>query len=43
VASLGIVWNIVDALNALMTVQNLVAVLLLSSVVAKETSITGRQ
>jgi AGCS family alanine or glycine:cation symporter len=37
VASLDIVWNIADALNALMTVPNLIAVLLLSGVVVKET------
>ncbi|GMO33458.1 MAG: sodium:alanine symporter family protein [Termitinemataceae bacterium] len=37
VASLGIVWDIADALNALMTVPNLIAVLLLSNVIAKET------
>ncbi|GMO43204.1 MAG: sodium:alanine symporter family protein [Termitinemataceae bacterium] len=37
VASLGIVWDIADALNALMTIPNLIAVLLLSNVIAKET------
>jgi AGCS family alanine or glycine:cation symporter len=37
VLSLDLVWNIADALNALMTVPNLVAVLLLSGVIASET------
>jgi AGCS family alanine or glycine:cation symporter len=37
VLSLGLVWDIADALNALMTIPNLVAVLLLSGVIASET------
>jgi AGCS family alanine or glycine:cation symporter len=37
VLSLDIVWNIADALNALMTIPNLIAVLLLSGVIASET------
>lgn len=37
VLSLDIVWNIADALNALMAIPNLVAVLLLSGVIAAET------
>jgi AGCS family alanine or glycine:cation symporter len=37
VLSLDLVWNIADALNALMTVPNLAAVLLLSGVIASET------
>ncbi|MDR2576407.1 MAG: sodium:alanine symporter family protein [Treponema sp.] len=37
VLSLDIVWNIADALNALMIIPNLVAVLLLSGVIAAET------
>ncbi|HML38639.1 MAG TPA: sodium:alanine symporter family protein [Bacillota bacterium] len=35
--SLGLVWNVADALNALMALPNLVCVLLLSGVVVKET------
>ena len=34
---LQLVWNIADSLNALMVVPNLIAVLLLSNVVSKET------
>jgi AGCS family alanine or glycine:cation symporter len=37
VLSLDIVWNIADALNALMTIPNLIAVLLLSGVIVAET------
>jgi AGCS family alanine or glycine:cation symporter len=37
VLSLDIVWKIADALNALMTIPNLIAVLLLSGVIAAET------
>lgn len=37
VISLNVVWTIADILNALMSVPNLVAVLLLSNVIAKET------
>jgi len=37
VMSLGLVWNIADALNALMALPNLVCILLLSGVIAKET------
>lgn len=37
--SLGLVWNIADALNALMALPNLVCVLLLSGVVVKETKL----
>ena len=37
VLSLDLVWNIADALNALMTIPNIVAMLLLSGVIAKET------
>jgi AGCS family alanine or glycine:cation symporter len=35
--ALDIVWNIADTLNALMAIPNIVAVLLLSNVIAKET------
>jgi AGCS family alanine or glycine:cation symporter len=35
--SLNLVWDLADALNALMTVPNLIAVLLLSGLIAKET------
>lgn len=38
VISLSVVWNIADILNALMAIPNLVAVLLLSKVIAKETN-----
>ena len=34
---LDVVWNIADILNALMAVPNLIAVLLLSPVIVKET------
>ncbi len=37
VISLSVVWNIADILNALMAIPNLVAVLVLSGVVVKET------
>jgi AGCS family alanine or glycine:cation symporter len=37
-ASLGIVWDIADTLNALMALPNVIAVLLLSGVIAKETN-----
>jgi AGCS family alanine or glycine:cation symporter len=37
VLSLNIVWDLADALNALMAIPNIVAVLFLSGVVAKET------
>ncbi|MDR1903775.1 MAG: sodium:alanine symporter family protein [Treponema sp.] len=37
VLSLGMVWDFADALNALMAIPNIIAVLLLSGVVAKET------
>ena len=37
VVSLNLVWTIADILNALMAIPNLVAVLLLSNVVVKET------
>ena len=37
VASLGLVWDIADTLNGLMAVPNLVALLLLSGVIVKET------
>ncbi len=37
VMSLGTVWNIADALNMLMAVPNLICILLLSGVIAKET------
>jgi AGCS family alanine or glycine:cation symporter len=37
IMSLGLVWNIADALNALMAIPNLVCILLLSGVVVKET------
>jgi AGCS family alanine or glycine:cation symporter len=37
VVSLDVVWNTADALNALMAVPNIIAVLLLSNVIAKET------
>ncbi len=37
VMSLGTVWNIADALNALMAIPNLICILLLSGVIAKET------
>lgn len=37
IMSLGLVWNIADAMNALMAIPNLVCILLLSGVIAKET------
>lgn len=37
VLSLDLVWTIANILNALMAIPNLIAVLLLSSVIAKET------
>ena len=39
IMSLGMVWNIADALNALMALPNLVCILLLSGVIAKETKL----
>ena len=35
--SLGMVWNIADALNMLMAIPNLICILLLNGVVANET------
>ena len=35
--SLALVWNLADIMNALMTIPNLVSLLLLSGVIAKET------
>ncbi|MCI5480604.1 MAG: alanine:cation symporter family protein, partial [Lachnospiraceae bacterium] len=35
--SLNLVWDLADALNALMAIPNLIALLLLSNVIAKET------
>ena len=35
--SMGLVWDIADALNALMVIPNIIAVLLLSAVIAKDT------
>ena len=35
--SLNLVWDLADALNALMAIPNLIAILLLSNVIAKET------
>jgi len=37
IPSLNVVWGIADTLNALMTIPNLVAVLLLSGVIVAET------
>jgi AGCS family alanine or glycine:cation symporter len=37
ILSLNIVWSVADALNALMAIPNIVAVLLLSGLVVKET------
>jgi AGCS family alanine or glycine:cation symporter len=37
VLALDVVWDIADALNALMTIPNLIAMLLLSGVIVKET------
>ena len=38
VLKLGLVWNIADCMNALMAIPNLVALLLLSGVIAKESN-----
>ncbi|MDR2585635.1 MAG: alanine:cation symporter family protein [Prevotellaceae bacterium] len=38
VLNLGLVWNIADGMNALMAIPNLIALLLLSGVIAKETN-----
>ena len=35
--SLALVWNVADIMNALMAVPNLIALLLLSGVIAKDT------
>ena len=37
IINLDIIWNIADSMNALMTIPNLVALLLLSRVAAQET------
>lgn len=37
IAELNTIWNIADILNGLMTIPNIVAVLLLSNVIASET------
>lgn len=37
IMSLGTVWNIADAMNALMAIPNLICILLLSGIIAKET------
>ena len=37
VVALDLVWTVADTLNALMTIPNLVAILLLSGVIVKET------
>jgi AGCS family alanine or glycine:cation symporter len=37
IINLDIIWNIADCMNALMTIPNLIALLLLSGVAAKET------
>jgi AGCS family alanine or glycine:cation symporter len=37
IMSLGMVWNIADALNMLMAIPNLICILLLSGVIARET------
>lgn len=39
IMSLGLVWNVADALNALMAIPNLVCVILLGGVIAKETKL----
>lgn len=39
IMSLGLVWNIADAMNALMAIPNLVCILLLSGVIVKETKL----
>ena len=38
VVSLGMVWNIADCFNALMALPNLISLLLLSGVIARETN-----
>ncbi|MPN23838.1 hypothetical protein SDC9_171231 [bioreactor metagenome] len=38
VANLSLIWNIADSMNALMAIPNLIALLLLSKVIAKETN-----
>jgi len=38
IISLDIIWNIADCMNALMAIPNLIALLLLSGVAAKETN-----
>jgi AGCS family alanine or glycine:cation symporter len=38
IVPLGVVWNLADSFNALMAIPNLIAVLLLSGLVAKETN-----
>jgi alanine or glycine:cation symporter, AGCS family len=38
VMNLTLVWNIADCMNALMAIPNLIAVILLSNVIAKETN-----
>ena len=37
IISLDVVWNAADCMNALMAIPNLVALLLLSNVIARET------
>ena len=37
IINLDIIWNIADCMNALMTIPNLIALLLLSGVAARET------
>ena len=37
IMSLNVVWNIADIMNALMTLPNLVSLILLSGVIARET------
>jgi len=39
IMSLGLVWNIADAMNALMALPNLLCIILLSGVIAKETNL----
>lgn len=39
VVTLDVVWALADILNALMAIPNLIAVLLLSNVISKETKI----
>ena len=38
IINLDIIWNIADCMNALMTIPNLIALLLLSKVAAQETN-----